>query len=112
MSIWKPACCSASAALWLAETGIDRARLDVLFQEIRRIGYGYRYGEPPKESAAIAILILVGNRVLGCVNLTFAAAALTPVEAAKKHLVDLKNTAGEILQGFQRLEQGTLAFKH
>jgi IclR family mhp operon transcriptional activator len=90
----------------------NRARLDVLLQEIRRIGYGYRYGEPPKESGAIAVPILLGNRVLGCVNLTFAATALTPVEAAKKHLVDLQSTAGEIVQGFQRLEQGTLIFQH
>jgi IclR family mhp operon transcriptional activator len=90
----------------------NRVRLDELFHEIRRIGYGNRYGEPPKESGAIAVPILVGNRVLGCVNLTFAAAAMTPVEAAKKHLVDLQNTASEIAQGFQRLEQGTLIFQH
>jgi len=56
----------------------DGARLEALFQEVRRIGYGYRYGEPPKESGAIAVPILVGSRVLGCVNLTFAASALTP----------------------------------
>lgn len=87
-------------------------RLDELFHAIRRIGYGYRYGEPPKESGAIAVPILLGNRVLGCVNLTFAAAALTPVEAAKKHLADLQGTAEEIAHGFQRLEQGTLTLQH
>jgi IclR family mhp operon transcriptional activator len=90
----------------------DRPRLDELFREVRRIGYGYRYGEPPKESGAIAVPILVGDRVLGCVNMTFAVAALTPNEAARKHLSDLRNTADEIAQGFQRLEQGTLTVKH
>jgi IclR family transcriptional regulator, mhp operon transcriptional activator len=90
----------------------NRPRLDELFQKIRRIGYGYRYGEPPKETGAIAVPILVGNRVLGCVNMTFAVTALTTDEAAKKHLLDLRNTADEIAEGFQHLEQGTLAFKH
>jgi IclR family mhp operon transcriptional activator len=90
----------------------NRERLDELFHEVRRIGYGYRYGEPPKESGAIAVPILVGNRVLGCVNLTFATSALTPVEAAKKHLADLQSTAEEIAHGFQRLEQGTLTVQH
>ena len=90
----------------------DRARLDELFKEVRRLGYGYRYGEPPKESGAIAVPIVAGDRVLGCVNMTFMIAALTPDEAAKKHLVDLRNTADEIAQGFQQLEQGTFTFKH
>jgi len=90
----------------------NQERLDELFHEVRRIGYAQRYGEPPKESGAIAVPILVGDRVLGCVNLTFAAAALTPIEAAKKHLVDLQHTADEIEQGFQRLEQGMLTLPH
>jgi IclR family transcriptional regulator, mhp operon transcriptional activator len=90
----------------------DRARLDELFKEVRRLGYGYRYGEPPKESGAIAVPIVAGDRVLGCVNMTFMIAALTPDGAAKKHLLDLRNTADEIAQGFQQLEQGTFTFKH
>jgi IclR family transcriptional regulator, mhp operon transcriptional activator len=79
-------------------------RLEQLLEDVRKRGYGYRYGEPPKESGAIAVPILCGERILGCVNMTFMASTLTPEEAAKKYLVDLRESADAIACGTQRLE--------
>jgi IclR family transcriptional regulator, mhp operon transcriptional activator len=80
------------------------SRVEELLQDVRRRGYGYRFGEPPKESGAIAVPILCGERIFGCVNMTFMSATLTPDEAARKHLADLRETADAIANGTQKLE--------
>lgn len=82
-------------------------RLEELLEDVRKRGYGYRYGEPPKESGAIAVPILAGERIFGCVNMTFMAATLTPEEAARKHLSDLLESAHAIAHGTQQLESAT-----
>jgi IclR family mhp operon transcriptional activator len=79
-------------------------RLEELLEDVRRRGYGYRFGEPPKESGAIAVPILYGDRIFGCVNMTFMAATLTPEDAARKHLADLREAADVIANGTQQLE--------
>ena len=82
-------------------------RLEELLGDVRKKGYGYRYGEPPKESGAIAVPILAGDRILGCVNMTFMAATLTFEEAASKHLSELRECAEAIAHGTQQLESAT-----
>ncbi|HWM66596.1 MAG TPA: IclR family transcriptional regulator C-terminal domain-containing protein [Steroidobacteraceae bacterium] len=79
-------------------------RLEAILEDVRKKGYGYRYGEPPKESGAIAVPILAGERIFGCVNMTFMAATLTPEEAARKHLTDLREAADTIANGTRQLE--------
>jgi IclR family mhp operon transcriptional activator len=80
------------------------SRVEELLQDVRKRGYGYRFGEPPTESGAIAVPIVSGDRIFGCVNMTFMSATLTPEEAARKHLADLREAADTIASGTQQLE--------
>src|SRR6202051_807330 len=40
------------------EIAMERRRLNALLDDVKKRGYGYRYGEPPTDSAAIAVPIL------------------------------------------------------
>jgi IclR family mhp operon transcriptional activator len=82
----------------------DRGRLNAILEETRARGYGQRYGEPPTESGAIATPIIAGERVLGCVNITFAAGALHPSEAAELHLAAMQRASRKIADGAVDLE--------
>jgi IclR family transcriptional regulator, mhp operon transcriptional activator len=81
-----------------------RQLLDAMLADVRKKGYGYRWGEPPAESGAISVPILHGERIYGCVTMTFMSATLTPEKAAKLHLQDLQATAQSIARGTQELE--------
>lgn len=75
-----------------------------LLKRTRRQGYGQRYGEPPLETGAIAVPIMLEHRVLGCINLTFMATVLDPTEAARQHLAAMAEAAKAIADGVRRLE--------
>lgn len=86
------------------EIAMERPRLNALLADVEKRGYGYRYGEPPTDSAAIAVPIMCGDRVFGCVNMTFMAATLTPEMAAAQYLTALRETADAIAKGTRQLE--------
>jgi IclR family mhp operon transcriptional activator len=86
------------------EIVLRRPRLDALLADVVKRGYGYRYGEPPKESGAIAVPILYKNRIFGCINMTFISALLKPEKAAEQHLTALRETADAIAKGTKQLE--------
>jgi IclR family mhp operon transcriptional activator len=88
---------------------LDRSReLDALLDRTREQGYGHRYGEQPTETGAIAVPVLLGERVIGCINMTFIASAMRPEEAARQHLTAMQRSAKKIADGVQRLETDTL----
>jgi IclR family mhp operon transcriptional activator len=86
------------------ELATEPRRLNALLADVKKRGYGYRYGEPPMDSAAIAVPIMCGDRVFGCVNMTFMSDALTPETAAAQHLTALRETADRIAKGTSQLE--------
>ncbi len=78
--------------------------MKVLLDRTREQGYGQRYGEQPIETGAIAVPILLDERVIGCINMTFIASALRPEEAARQHLAAFVRSAKKIAAGVQQLE--------
>jgi IclR family mhp operon transcriptional activator len=80
------------------------AEVRALLQRTREQGYGLRYGEAPTETGAIAVAIVLGERVIGCINMTFIASALRPEEAARQHLAAMVKSAKKIAAGVQQLE--------
>lgn len=78
--------------------------LKALLDRTRDSGYGQRYGEQPTETGAIAVPVLVGERVIACINMTFIASAMRPEEAARQHLSAMLRSAKKIAEGVQRLE--------
>jgi IclR family transcriptional regulator, mhp operon transcriptional activator len=80
------------------------AEVDALLQRTREQGYGLRYGEEPTETGAIAVPIVLEDRVIGCINMTFIASALRPEEAARQHLAAMLKSAKKIAAGVQQLE--------
>ncbi len=83
--------------------------LSALLDRTREQGYGQRYGEQPTETGAIAVPIFLGERVIGCINMTFIASALRPEEAARQHLAAMVRSAKKIAAGVQQLETETPA---
>jgi IclR family transcriptional regulator, mhp operon transcriptional activator len=81
----------------------NRASFDRKLAQTRARGYGIRFGEPPLDSGAIAVPILSQDRVLGCVNLTFARKSMSPAEAARQFLADMQATATRIGDGAEQL---------
>lgn len=67
-----------------------------LLAATRRNGYGEQSREIFPKTAAIAVPILVAERVLGCLNISFIASALEPREAAARYLGPLKSAARTI----------------
>jgi IclR family mhp operon transcriptional activator len=78
------------------EIVLDRARLDALLDQTRVQRYGCRFGDAPIDTGAIAVPILCGNRILGCVNLTFIRRGMTPAKAAHRCLAQMWEAANEI----------------
>jgi len=81
--------------------------LNALLARTREQGYGQRYGEQPTETGAIAVPVVLGERVIGCINMTFIASALRPDEAARQHLAAMVRSAKKIAAGVQQLETAT-----
>lgn len=74
----------------------DRAYVDRLVGETRSAGYGSRRRGLAHESNAIAVPIMVGQRVYGCLNITFSARAMTVEAAAERFLEPLQTSARDI----------------
>ena len=68
-----------------------------LQRELHFGGYYARGGPDSDETyTSIAVPILVDERVIGCVNLTWIARSATASEIATRHLADLKSAAAAI----------------
>lgn len=69
-----------------------------VLRQTRDAGYGFNYGEWGEEGkiAAIARPIMHDGRVMGCLNLVYIAQAMTPEEAARKHLDKINAVIQEI----------------
>jgi IclR family mhp operon transcriptional activator len=80
-----------------------------LIANTRRRGYGERQEEVVERTGAVAIPIRHGQRVTACLSITFIASALTPQQAARRHLDQLRAAAAAIEAGLQRLEGGASA---
>lgn len=74
-----------------------------LVANTRRRGYGERQEELVERTGAIAIPIQLRARVVACLSITFIASALTPQQAARRHLDMLRASAHEIETRLQRL---------
>lgn len=81
-----------------------RADVDALLERTRAQGYGLRYGEAPTETGAIAVPVVLADRVIGCINMTFIASALRPEEAARQHLAAMLKSAKKIAAGVAKLD--------
>jgi IclR family mhp operon transcriptional activator len=90
----------------------DAALVDAVLERTRRQGYGqrelhfggfYSQGGPDADETytSIAVPIIVDERVIGCVNLTWIARAATAADIATRHLADLKGAATEIAARMQ-----------
>jgi IclR family mhp operon transcriptional activator len=77
-----------------------------ILAKTRSQGYGYRLGEFMPETGSIAVPIIHGTRVLGCVNITFIATVLSPREAANRYLAPMQKAAQRIEHGFRRCLNG------
>lgn len=67
-----------------------------LLAATRRNGYGEQSREIFPKTAAIAVPLLLADRVVGCLNISFIASALEPKEAAARYLGPLKSAAKAI----------------
>jgi IclR family transcriptional regulator, mhp operon transcriptional activator len=81
-----------------------RDELDTLLRRTKARGFGFRFGEAPTETGAIAVPIVLEHRVLGCINLTFIASALRPEEAARQYVAAMTKAAKKIAEGVQQME--------
>lgn len=89
------------------EIALDRARFDTLLDETRTQRYGCRFGDAQIETGAIAVPILSGDRILGCVNVTFIRRGMTPAKAAHRCLAAMWDAANEIARGADALHTRT-----
>jgi IclR family mhp operon transcriptional activator len=80
------------------------ARVEEILEQTKLQGYGQRFREWPTETGAIAVPIQMEERVVGCITLTFIASVLTPEEAARRHLADLRDAARQIAEGVREIE--------
>jgi IclR family mhp operon transcriptional activator len=64
-------------------------------------GYGHRFGEFMPETGAIALPITYRDRVMACLNITFIASALTPEQAAERHLPYMRESVRMIEAEFR-----------
>jgi IclR family mhp operon transcriptional activator len=74
----------------------DRRWVNIILEETRRNGYGRRYKEWRPETGSIAIPVFSNHRILGCLNITFIASALSPEEAARRYLGAMKASVNRI----------------
>lgn len=80
----------------------EPAELSALLHLTKERGYGVRFGESPVETGAIAVPIVVLDRVIGCINLTFIASSLGVDEAARRYFVAMRSVARSIAAEVQR----------
>lgn len=62
----------------------------------QRNGYGEQHREIFPKTGAIAVPIMRGGRVMGCLNISFIASALTARDAAARYLTSLRTAARTI----------------
>lgn len=85
----------------------DTALVERVLEQTRRQGYGLRdlhfggyYAKSGPDAddtyASIAVPIVVAERVIGCINLTWIGRAATVGDIAARHLADLKDAAAKI----------------
>jgi IclR family mhp operon transcriptional activator len=74
----------------------DEHWVRTLLSTTRQRGYGERFDEVRSRTGAIAVPFHQGERVMGCLCITFIASALNPAEAARRHLDRLRAAAAEI----------------
>lgn len=67
-----------------------------LLSMTQRNGYGEQHGEIFPKTGAIAVPIMRSGRVMGCLNISFIASALTPRDAAARYLTSLRTAARTI----------------
>jgi IclR family mhp operon transcriptional activator len=79
----------------------DAKWLASLIASTRRRGYGERQEEFVERTGAIAIPVQDGERVMACLSITFIASALTPPQAARRHLDQLRAAATQIQEGLK-----------
>lgn len=75
-----------------------------LITNTRRRGYGERQEELVERTGAIAVPVSHRDRVIACLSITFIASALTPLQAARRHLDQLRSAARRIESGVDRLQ--------
>jgi IclR family transcriptional regulator, mhp operon transcriptional activator len=66
--------------------------INSMFRTVRNNGYGHRFGDFMPETGAIALPIKYRDRIMACLNITFIASALTPEQAAERHLPDMRES--------------------
>jgi IclR family mhp operon transcriptional activator len=71
-----------------------------LLAQAAQDGYGRRHTGFMKETNTIALPVRAGDQVLGSVGITFIASALTPAEAASRHLPALQRAADDVAAAF------------
>lgn len=93
---------------WIGEQARDRALVKRLIRATVKRGYAYNDGEWSREAsfAAVAVPVMVGQRVLAALNLVFPKAAVAPkdlearfVPALKRLAVTLGNASRALVEG-------------
>jgi IclR family mhp operon transcriptional activator len=79
----------------------DAEWVHTLIASTRRRGYGECQEELVQRTSAIAIPIHHGNRVFGCLSIAFITSAVTPQQAARRYLDQLRAAAAEVERGLQ-----------
>jgi IclR family mhp operon transcriptional activator len=80
---------------------LDAEWVRALIVTTRQRGYGEREEELVPRTSAIAVPVHHGERVLACLSITFIASAITPQQAAMRHLGQLREAVAEIEQRLQ-----------
>lgn len=81
------------------ELAADQTGLDRMLTETRNSGFGIRDGGIAPESGALAVPILLPDRVLGCVTLTFSKRLSCLHEIMARALPAMRKTARQIATG-------------
>lgn len=74
----------------------DNRFVKELLATTRRNGYGEQYREIFPKTAAVAVPIMRGRQVVGCLNISFIASALDPRDAAARYLGSLTAASAAI----------------
>ena len=78
----------------------DDDYVDFLIQKVRDIGYAEvtrnQYSKNPGKTSSIAVPLIVNGEYTAALSLIFFSSAMTPDQAAKKHLADIKSAQREI----------------
>ena len=82
----------------------DRVAFQALLQDIRSNGYATRSRTVRPVSQTIAVPILVQNRVVATVGLTFFSSVLTDKKAIATYLADLQELARNVSTRLQQLD--------